>query len=99
MRMDLRRIDEQPSTVCPSDCGRFKATRPHECSLAERQESVTSALDKAAAGAYKPATARAPRRAGAQVAQLVEHATENRSVGGSIPPLGTTFFRAIQLIH
>ena len=27
----------------------------------------------------------------AQVAQLVEHATENRSVGGSIPPLGTTF--------
>lgn len=26
----------------------------------------------------------------AQVAQLVEHATENRSVGGSIPPLGTT---------
>jgi hypothetical protein len=27
---------------------------------------------------------------GAQVAQLVEHAIENRSVGGSIPPLGTT---------
>jgi hypothetical protein len=25
----------------------------------------------------------------AQVAQLVEHATENRSVGGSNPPLGT----------
>ena len=30
-----------------------------------------------------------PCRVGAQVAQLVEHATENRSVGGSIPPLGT----------
>ena len=29
------------------------------------------------------------RRDTAQVAQLVEHATENRSVGGSIPPLGT----------
>jgi hypothetical protein len=28
------------------------------------------------------------QRPGAQVAQLVEHATENRSVGGSIPPLG-----------
>ena len=27
--------------------------------------------------------------AAAQVAQLVEHATENRSVGGSIPSLGT----------
>jgi hypothetical protein len=25
----------------------------------------------------------------AQVAQLVEHTTENRGVGGSIPPLGT----------
>ena len=31
----------------------------------------------------------ADARDGAQVAQLVEHATENRSVGGSIPPLGT----------
>jgi hypothetical protein len=29
------------------------------------------------------------RSAGAQVAQLVEHATENCSVGGSIPLLGT----------
>ena len=27
---------------------------------------------------------------GAQVAQLVEHVTENHGVGGSIPPLGTT---------
>ena len=27
-----------------------------------------------------------------QIAQLVEHTTENRSVGGSIPPLATTFF-------
>ena len=33
----------------------------------------------------------------AQVAQLVEHATENRSVGGSIPPLGTTSFEEIIL--
>ena len=32
-------------------------------------------------------------RARAQVAQLVEHATENRSVGGSIPSLGTTEIR------
>src|ERR1051325_4223545 len=27
---------------------------------------------------------------GAQVAQLVEHVTENHGVGGSIPPLGTS---------
>jgi hypothetical protein len=31
----------------------------------------------------------------AQVAQLVEHATENRSVGGSIPPLGTNDFNCL----
>ena len=29
----------------------------------------------------------------AQVAQLVEQRTENPRVGGSIPPLGTTFFK------
>ena len=32
---------------------------------------------------------RGPTRA--QIAQLVEHATENRSVAGSIPALGTIF--------
>ena len=31
----------------------------------------------------------------AQVAQLVEQWTENPRVGGSNPPLGTTFFLAI----
>jgi hypothetical protein len=39
------------------------------------------------ADAYKP-----PLRLdapAAQVAQLVEHVTENHGVGGSIPPLGT----------
>src|SRR5260370_280121 len=35
---------------------------------------------------------RALAKGNAQVAQLVEHATENRSVGGSIPPLGTMTF-------
>jgi hypothetical protein len=33
----------------------------------------------------------------AQVAQLVEHATENRSVGGSIPPLGTNDFNNLTI--
>lgn len=32
---------------------------------------------------------------GAQIAQLVEHATENRSVAGSIPALGTILFLII----
>ena len=31
--------------------------------------------------------------AAARVAQVVEHATENRGVGGSTPPPGTTFQR------
>ena len=35
----------------------------------------------------------------AQVAQLVEHATENRSVGGSIPSLGTTCLQAISITY
>jgi hypothetical protein len=36
-----------------------------------------------------PAGAHAGRVKWAQVAQLVEHCTENAGVGGSIPPLGT----------
>jgi hypothetical protein len=44
-------------------------------------------LDRTVEAAY---TASALRHA--QVAQLVEHATENRSVGGSTPPLGTILF-------
>jgi hypothetical protein len=36
--------------------------------------------------------------AGAQVAQLVEHVTENHGVGGSIPPLGTIIPDQNQLI-
>src|SRR5216684_470096 len=47
-----------------------------------------SEVDRADEPDYKPALP--PLAPGsAQVAQLVEHATENRSVGGSIPPLGT----------
>ena len=38
--------------------------------------------------------ARSAGRGEAQVAQLVEHVTENRGVGGSIPPLGTILFQA-----
>jgi hypothetical protein len=43
-------------------------------------------------GLYNAASARASFHGGwpdAQVAQLVEHMTENHGVGGSIPPLGT----------
>ena len=52
-------------------------------------------VDRPLSAHYKPPArwALAPLLEHAQVAQLVEHATENRSVGGSIPPLGTIFFR------
>src|SRR5450631_4467999 len=49
---------------------------------------IARRLDRAARPHYKPALPGHDPRS-AQVAQLVEHATENRSVGGSIPPLGT----------
>jgi hypothetical protein len=48
------------------------------------------ALDRLRRFAYIPALV--PR---AQVAQLVEQATENRRVGGSIPPLGTILFNGL----
>jgi hypothetical protein len=47
---------------------------------------------QAAKHSLYPATSEADTGADdAQVAQLVEHATENRSVGGSTPSLGTIF--------
>ena len=46
---------------------------------------------------YNRRFAGARRSGGAQVAQLVEHATENRSVGGSIPPLGTSKIKYLGL--
>jgi hypothetical protein len=56
-----------------------------------RRTGRRSRVDTSATPHYKPPArwpfSGLPRHA--QVAQLVEHATENRSVGGSIPPLGT----------
>jgi hypothetical protein len=52
-------------------------------------------VDRAARPDYKPALS-GLGQGSAQVAQLVEHATENRSVGGSIPPLGTILFNKIK---
>jgi hypothetical protein len=46
---------------------------------------------------YNRRFAGARRSGGAQVAQLVEHATENRSVGGSIPPLGTSKIKYLRM--
>src|SRR5665213_2719311 len=61
------------------------------CATRIRRRSV---VDRAARPDYKPALP-APAPGLAQVAQLVEHATENRSVGGSIPPLGTIYIQPL----
>jgi hypothetical protein len=55
--------------------------------------SSPEVLDSVTSRHYTPRSERrgSSRARHAQVAQLVEHATENRSVGGSIPPLGTIF--------
>lgn len=65
-------------------------------SQAEPREGKGEAwVDRPPRAHYKPPArwALAPLLEHAQVAQLVEHATENRSVGGSIPPLGTILLK------
>ena len=68
------------SDLPEASAGRF----PQSCCAAQRWTGPGSDYTT------RPPTQRLHRAAvSAQVAQLVEHATENRSVGGSIPPLGT----------
>src|SRR3954452_20850262 len=55
-------------------------------------------VDRTSGPDYKPPLPAPVRTGSAQVAQLVEHATENRSVGGSIPPLGTSKINVLILI-
>jgi hypothetical protein len=47
-------------------------------------------LDSQNISLYNPRAPLSVTAQKAQVAQLVEHVTENHGVGGSIPPLGTT---------
>ena len=54
-----------------------------------RREASWTGRNRASITARASRKALPPGRAGAQVAQLVEHVTENHGVGGSIPPLGT----------
>ena len=58
-----------------------------------REIAVNYAID-APAGAFEVPSTRgvAAPGAGAEVAQLVEHTTENRGVGSSTLPLGTNHF-------
>ncbi len=62
-----------------------------DCRVRHPQARIKTApaMDSAPGRHYTHPSPRGFGLADAQVAQLVEHATENRSVGGSIPPLGT----------
>ena len=73
---------------------------PHACPLPSRAEpplfwtrQYRPTISAGAGPGPNPAASRSVPSAtdgpGAQVAQLVEHCTENAGVGGSIPPLGT----------
>ena len=62
---------------------------------------TTAILDSPNSSLYITALARSfrsnERLKRAQVAQLVEHCTENAGVGGSIPPLGTKILQRLDL--
>lgn len=68
--------------------GSTRATASRPFRRKETKKSPFPRLITGTAWSKPPFT---PSGDGAQVAQLVEHATENRSVTGSIPVLGTTF--------
>ena len=72
--------------------GRLRQSRPAPAVIRTTLLGGVIRLDSPAYIAYKPSRARLTRAFGAQVAQLVEHMTENHGVGGSIPPLGTIYF-------
>jgi hypothetical protein len=57
-----------------------------------KRAAFWTAADRAIITTALAPAAFAGRTASAQVAQLVEHCTENAGVGGSIPPLGTKMF-------
>src|SRR5262249_55029459 len=84
------------STRCRS---RTKKTRmehrPQSAAMRHPERELRArraVLDSRESSLYNPRapSSAVPRGRGAQVAQLVEHCTENAGVGGSIPPLGTT---------
>ena len=92
----LARVDSWCGPVVPRDVGRVRGPSRADrgpaspASHSSRRWSARHepALPASSAVCYASRVVRAPLLR-AEVAQLVEHTTENRSVGGSIPPLGT----------
>ena len=77
----------------PTHPVRMRRTARTEIEIGTRQKSFAFGSRKAGQAQNPSLYPRQPTTqrdaADAQVAQLVEHATENRSVGGSTPSLGT----------
>src|SRR5581483_8420299 len=86
-----RRRSASPPSGGPTSCPSAAAGRISAAAGAAGWAG-TVALDRPCPSPYKTPASRTPRSgpAAAQVAQLVEHVTENHGVGGSIPPLGTS---------
>jgi hypothetical protein len=79
LRFRVRHIDGRTAHCNPG--------QPAALGLRKITRRLVSRWTRRSADAYKPCcVSTAPA---AQVAQLVEHVTENHGVGGSIPPLGT----------
>ena len=76
------RYGARAAPVGPAEAGACPTKRAAFWTAADRAIITTALAPAAFAG----------RPASAQVAQLVEHCTENAGVGGSNPPLGTTTF-------
>src|SRR5579871_3247463 len=89
-------------TACPGAKTRDRSRQRPEFPTVPAHQRVHARIRRAWPGqvgpfwtarASPPITARSASwpqcLSGAQVAQLVEHSTENAGVGGSIPPLGT----------
>jgi hypothetical protein len=84
-KIHLSSCSNLPSRLFLKDANRHRLTAVNLTSAPSVGPSRRWTIE--AALLYNPGTSL--NSGSAQVAQLVEHATENRSVGGSIPPLGT----------
>ena len=89
----IAKVQHPPSLpLNPGHCPSPKRVMRQRRSSAASSRQIVCALALTWTGPAPAPINRCPRRTGrdAQVAQLVEHVTENHGVGGSIPPLGTS---------
>jgi hypothetical protein len=89
MRGGLRLRLIRPAPLRPGMPG-SRAFSPRPGMTSNGNTAILDSANPSLYNARRSSRPRFKRGPGAQVAQLVEHVTENHGVGGSIPPLGTT---------